>query len=44
MCYMITKFAKRMLKTMGRSIRIEKLIQKFSYIKNHVKRKVPREN
>jgi hypothetical protein len=32
MCYMVTKFAKRMLRTMRRSIRIERLIHEFSYL------------
>jgi hypothetical protein len=32
MCYMVTKFSKRMLRTMGRSIRIERLIHEFSYL------------
>jgi hypothetical protein len=32
MCYMVTKFAKRMLRTMGKSIRIQRLIQEFSYL------------
>jgi hypothetical protein len=42
MCYMITKFTKRMLRTMRRPIRIEKLIQEFLYVKNLVrKRKYP---
>jgi hypothetical protein len=39
MCYMVTKFAKRMLRTMGRSLRIKRLIQKFTYVKNLVKRR-----
>jgi hypothetical protein len=39
---MVTKFAKRMLRTMGRFIKIERLIQEFSYVENHVKgRKYP---
>jgi hypothetical protein len=38
MCYMITKFTKKMLRATGRPIRIEILIQIFSYIKNLVKR------
>jgi hypothetical protein len=39
MCYMVTKFAKRMLRTMGRPIRIERLIQEFSHVENLVKRR-----
>jgi hypothetical protein len=34
MYYMITKFTKKMLRTTGRPIRIERLIQDFSYIEN----------
>jgi hypothetical protein len=37
MCYMVTKFAKRMLRTMGRSIRIKRLIHEFLYVENIVK-------
>jgi hypothetical protein len=33
------KFAKRMLRTMGRPIRIERLIQEFSHVENLVKRR-----
>jgi hypothetical protein len=36
---MVTKFAKRMLSTMGSSIRIKRLIQKFLYVENLVKRR-----
>jgi hypothetical protein len=36
---MLTKFANRMLKAMGRPIRIERLIQEFSYVENLVKRR-----
>jgi hypothetical protein len=39
MCYMITKFTKKMLRAMERPIRIEILIQNFSYIENLVKRR-----
>jgi hypothetical protein len=39
MCYMVTKFAKRMLSTMGMSIRIKRLNQKFWYVENLVKRR-----
>jgi hypothetical protein len=39
MCYMITKFTKKMLRATGRSIRIERLIQDFSYVGNLVKRR-----
>jgi hypothetical protein len=42
---MINKFPKRMLRATGMSIRIKRIIHKFSYVENHVKRrKVPREN
>jgi hypothetical protein len=37
MCYMVTKFPKRILRTMGRPIRIERLMQEFSYVENLVK-------
>jgi hypothetical protein len=39
MCYMVTKFPKRMLRATGRPIRIERIIHEFSYVKNHVKRR-----
>jgi hypothetical protein len=39
MCYMFTKFAKRMLMTMGMSIRIKRLIHEFWYVKIPVKRR-----
>jgi hypothetical protein len=39
MCYMITKFTKKMLRATGRPIRFERLIQYFSYIENLVKRR-----
>jgi hypothetical protein len=42
MCYMVTKFPKRMSRATGRSIRIERLIHEFSYVENLVKsRKYP---
>jgi hypothetical protein len=37
--YMITKLPKRMLRTMGRPIRIERLIHNFLYVENPVKRR-----
>jgi hypothetical protein len=37
MCYMVTKFAKRMLRKIGRPIRIERLINEFSYVENLVR-------
>jgi hypothetical protein len=39
MCYMITKFTKRMLRAMGMLIKIKRLIQEFSHIENLVKRR-----
>jgi hypothetical protein len=36
---MVTKFTKRMLTTMGRSIRIERLINEFLYVENLVNRR-----
>jgi hypothetical protein len=39
MCYMITKFTKKMLRATGRPIRIERLVQVFSYIENLAKRR-----
>jgi hypothetical protein len=36
---MITKFTKKMLRVTRRPIRIERLIQDFSYVENLVKRK-----
>jgi hypothetical protein len=39
MCYMITKFTKKMLRATERPIRIERLIQDFSYIENLEKRR-----
>jgi hypothetical protein len=39
MCYMITKFTKKMLRATGRHVRIERLIQDFSYVENLTKRR-----
>jgi hypothetical protein len=39
MCYMITKFTKKMLRATRRPIRIKRLMQKISYIENLVKRR-----
>jgi hypothetical protein len=39
MCYMVTKFAKRMLRATGMPIRIERLVQDFLYVENLVKRR-----
>jgi hypothetical protein len=39
MCYMVTKFTKKMLRATGRPIRIKRLIQDFSYVKNLAKRR-----
>jgi hypothetical protein len=36
---MVTKFAKRILRATGRPIRIERVIQEFSYIENTVKKR-----
>jgi hypothetical protein len=36
---MVTKFAKRILKAMGRPIKIKRVIQEFSDIENPVKRR-----
>jgi lauroyl/myristoyl acyltransferase len=45
MCYMITKFTKKMLRAMGRPIRIERLIQVFFVCRKSCKEeKVPRKN
>jgi hypothetical protein len=38
-CYMVTKFTKKMLRATGRPIRIERLIQDFLYVENLVKRR-----
>jgi hypothetical protein len=37
--YMVTKVTKRMLRATGMPIRIEKLIQDFSYVENLVKKR-----
>ena len=39
MCYMVTKFTKRMLRAMRRPIRIKRVIHEFSYVENLVKRR-----
>jgi hypothetical protein len=39
MCYMVTKFTKRMLRATGMPIRIKRLIQEFWYVKNLTKRR-----
>jgi hypothetical protein len=39
MCYMVTKFTKRMLRATGMPIRIERLIQEFVYVENLIKRR-----
>jgi hypothetical protein len=39
MCYMITKFTKKMLRETRRPIRIKRLIQDFSYVENLTKRR-----
>jgi hypothetical protein len=39
MCYMITKFTKKMLRATGRPIRIKRLIQDFSHVGNLAKRR-----
>jgi hypothetical protein len=39
MCYMVTKFIKKILRSTGRPIRIERLIQDFSCVENLVKRR-----
>jgi hypothetical protein len=45
MCYMITKFTKKMLRATGRPIRIERLIQVFFVCRKSCKEeKVPRKN
>jgi hypothetical protein len=45
MCYVVIKFAKRMLRKTGRPIRIERVIHEFSYVQNPCKEeKVPRQN
>jgi hypothetical protein len=45
MCYMVTKFFKRVSRTTGRPIIIERLIQDFPYVQKSCKEeKVPRKN
>jgi hypothetical protein len=39
MCYMITKFTKKMLRATEKPIRIERLIQDFSYVENPANRR-----
>jgi formate dehydrogenase assembly factor FdhD len=39
MCYMVTKFPKRILRAMERPIRIERLIHGFLYVENLIKRR-----
>jgi hypothetical protein len=39
MCYMVTKFPKRMLRATGSPIIIERLIQEFLYVENLAKRR-----
>jgi hypothetical protein len=39
MCYMITKFTKKMLRVTGRPVKIERLIQVFLYVENLAKRR-----
>ncbi len=39
MCYMITKFTKKILRATGRPIRIKRLIQDFLYVENLAKRR-----
>jgi hypothetical protein len=38
-CYMVTKFTKRMLRATGISIRIKRSIKEFSHIENLAKRR-----
>jgi hypothetical protein len=38
-CYMVTKFNKRMLRATGMTTRIERSIQEFSHIENLAKRR-----
>jgi hypothetical protein len=40
MCYMVTKLPKRIRAT-GRTIRIERSIQEFSYVENLMRRRYP---
>jgi hypothetical protein len=47
MCYMVTKFAKRILRAMGRSIRIERVIRNTVILvcrKSWKEEKVPSQN
>jgi hypothetical protein len=39
MCYMVTKFPKRILRATGRPIRIKRLIHKFLYVENLIMRR-----
>jgi hypothetical protein len=39
MCYMVTTLPKRMLRATRKSVRIERIIQEFSYMKNPIKRR-----
>jgi hypothetical protein len=39
MCYMVTKFTKRMLRATVMPIKIKRLIQEFLYVENLVKRR-----
>jgi hypothetical protein len=39
MCYMVSKFTKRMLRATGMPKKIKRLIQEFSHIENLVKRR-----
>jgi hypothetical protein len=39
MCYMVTKFTKRMLRATGMPIKIKRLIHEFLYVENLVKRR-----
>jgi hypothetical protein len=42
MCYMVTKFANRILRATERPIRIKRVIHDFSYVENPLKgRKCP---
>jgi hypothetical protein len=36
MCHMVTKFVERILRAIGRPIKIKRIIQEFSYVENHV--------
>jgi hypothetical protein len=38
-CVMVTKFTKRMLRAMGRHIRIKRIIQEILYVENLVERR-----